>query len=371
MLYFFTPYSLQRKLLDAYDHYLNLVNDDDWVCFTDGDTAFLCSDFGHKIDQYITKYPDTGLFTSYASRCFYPYQVPGAVNQQNDSIRYHKQIANTHNQVQHLNVNEINLRIAGHLMAIKKSTWLKIRDQVYEKAKYETIEGVDTAISNAILSNGMKIRLMKSIYIFHYFRLIEGVPNKKHLGYGHVINIITPCARPENLKALAQSINMPKAAYKWWVVFDLDPSQVKSSDIPQYATPLYHRNPKSVVGHAQRNHALDQIKSGYVFFLDDDTIIHPDLYITVNHLPHDFIHFDQAHADGTKRIGGKVEVNHIDTGSAMATRELIGNTRFRTDLYNADGYFWKAISQKAKSPHYIPKLLSYYNYLTQEPAEAV
>lgn len=369
MLYFFTPYSFSRKLFEAYDEYMNLVSDEnDWVCFLDGDTAFLRSNFGHHIAQYIEKYPDTGLFTSYASRCAYPYQVPSGTDQSNVSIKYHKEKADLHNKFHHLDITELLKPVAGHLLVIKKSTWNLIRDNAADRCKHETIEAIDTAISKEIMAHKLPIRLMKGIYLLHYYRLVEGWRDASHIGYGKVLHIITACARPENLHQIAKSINIPRRSYRWHIVFDKPANSVPKELIPESAIVYYHQNANSVVGHSQRNYALAHITDGLIFFLDDDTIIHPDLYENIGWLNNDFIHFDQANPDDSKRIGGKVEVNHIDTGSAVATRQLIGETKFRTDLYNADGFFWKAVSNKATNSKYIPKLLSYYNYLTPIPS---
>jgi hypothetical protein len=366
MIYFFTPYSTNHKLLEAYDHYMTLLpNDNDWACFMDGDIMFLRSDFGHIIKEYTEKYPDTGIFTCYASRCFYPAQVPNEVDQKNDSIKYHRKVCEMHHTYHHLAVKKINRQIAGHLMVINKKIWQTIREKVFSRAAHETIEGVDTAISRAVLELQLDILLMKGLYVMHYFRLVEGISHKKHLGYGIKLHIVTPCCRPENLKTISESINIPRASYKWWVVMDADPKDVPAEMIPENANLLFHRDPKSIAGHAQRNFALTHINDGYVYFLDDDTTLHPELYQSIAMLPeqNDFIHFDQAHPDGTKRIGGTVEVNHIDTGSAVASRELIGFNRFRHDLYNADGFFWKAVSRNAQRPKYIQKMLSIYNLL--------
>ena len=181
MLYFITPYSFEEKLFEIIDQTMNLVADNDWICFTDGDTAFLRNDFGHRIMEYIQKFPDTGLFTCYASRCHYSFQVPKATEMNNSSILYHKRMANEIHNKLHLKVKEIDRRIAGHLMLIKKSTWILIRKEVAKKAVDKNILGVDTKISNAIINNNLKIRLMRGIYIFHYCRLAEGFDYTGHL----------------------------------------------------------------------------------------------------------------------------------------------------------------------------------------------
>lgn len=184
MIWFFTPYSFNKKLFEAYDDYMHLVNDlEDWVCFTDGDTAFLLPNFGHQVKTYIDKYPDTGLFTCYASRCHYDVQTRKGADRENPDLLYHRRQAETIYHELNGTVKEIDRRIAGHLLVIQKKTWMLIRDEVARKVKeqHKQILGVDTKISNAILKAGFKIRLMRGMYILHYLRLGEGFDSNNHL----------------------------------------------------------------------------------------------------------------------------------------------------------------------------------------------
>jgi hypothetical protein len=182
MIYFFTPYSYEKKLFEAFDKYVSMVEGNEaWICFTDGDTAFLRSDFGHKINEYTQKYPNTGLFTCYASRCHYAIQVPPGAEPENPSILFHRQLCEEIDERYHLQVEELDRRIAGHLMVIQKKTWLRIREKVKNRCQEKNILGVDTKISNEILNCGLKIFLMKGIYILHYLRMAEGYDYKAHL----------------------------------------------------------------------------------------------------------------------------------------------------------------------------------------------
>ena len=184
MIWFFTPYSFEKRLFEAFDTYMNLVaNPNDWVCFSDGDTAFLLPDFGHQIKRYVENYPDTGMFTCYASRCHYSPQVRKGTEMENPDIVYHRKRAEETKKELDGKVKELNRRVAGHLLVIQKKTWLKIRREVAMKVSKQNkhILGVDTKISNAILKAGLKIRLMRGMYIFHYLRLADGFGYKKHL----------------------------------------------------------------------------------------------------------------------------------------------------------------------------------------------
>lgn len=170
-----TPYSFSRNLFDAYDDVFSMVNDSDWVCFLDADVAFLeTSDFGHLIQGYIDKYPDTGIFTCYASRCHYATQTRKGVSQDQDSIRYYAQKTVDIRAELNLKVKEIDRRIAGHLIVIKKATWMAIREDLKKRTEKKKILGFDTQLSYTVLDFGLKIRLMRSLMVFHYLRLLTG-----------------------------------------------------------------------------------------------------------------------------------------------------------------------------------------------------
>ena len=108
-------------------------------------------------------------------------QIRRGTEMENPSILYHRLQAEKIRNELDGKVKEINRRIAGHLMVIRKSTWLLIRDEVSRTAASKKVLGVDTKISNAILLLGMKIRLMRGLYIFHYLRMAEGFNSYEHL----------------------------------------------------------------------------------------------------------------------------------------------------------------------------------------------
>jgi hypothetical protein len=120
MIYFFTPYSFNLKLLDAIARCMNLLMPDDWALLMDGDAMFLQPDFGHRIQRHVEAHPDAGLFTCYASRCHYSFHVPPGVDMENDSIRYHKLIANN------LAANK-----AGEVKEINRITFEDLKNPVF------------------------------------------------------------------------------------------------------------------------------------------------------------------------------------------------------------------------------------------------
>ena len=74
-----------------------------------------------------------------------------------------------------LTFTEFDIPISGYFMCMKKSTWKEV-------GKFRSgILGVDTAISNAIRKAGKKILMINNLYIFHYYRWLEGTKDKSHI----------------------------------------------------------------------------------------------------------------------------------------------------------------------------------------------
>jgi hypothetical protein len=177
------------------------------------------------------------------------------------------------------------------------------------------------------------------------------------------INIITPCSRPENLHAIAKSINIPSNNYRWVVVFDMDTLPDKSL-IPDNCEVHLFRDRNSKAGHAQRNYAISVIDNGYVYSNDDDTLLHPDLWEEIKYLNNDFISFSQINKDGSLRlVGDTIEVNHIDSHNFIVSKDIIKDTKYIINDYAADGHFAKECNLKSKNKIFINKVLSTYNQL--------
>lgn len=179
-----------------------------------------------------------------------------------------------------------------------------------------------------------------------------------------MLNIVTPCSRFNNLSIIEKSINIPKSEMRWIIVFDRD--SIPDVYIPSFAEIYCHTNPLSIVGHAQRNFALDLIDNGHIYFNDDDTIIHPDLWSNIEYKlsDYDFISFDQSNKDGSPRLkGNNITLHQIDSHNFITKKILSKNIRFHIDKYDADGYFAIDCYKQSKSPLYISKTLSIYNSL--------
>ena len=177
------------------------------------------------------------------------------------------------------------------------------------------------------------------------------------------LNIITPCSRPQNLIEISKSINLPEENYRWIVVFDLEELPNKEL-IPDNCETYCHKNSESISGNAQRNYALDMIENGYVYFNDDDTVIHPELWDNINYLTEDFISFRQLDKSGFTKMGGNdIRVGGIDTHQFITHKEIIGDTRWIHNLHEADGHFAVECYKKSNTKIWLDKYLSIYNLL--------
>lgn len=176
------------------------------------------------------------------------------------------------------------------------------------------------------------------------------------------LNIVTPVTRHGNLFDIRRSINIPRGLFRWICVFD---GRSIPLHLPLDCEAYMCKDINSTVGNAQRNYALNLIKEGHVYFNDDDTTVHKELWKTIKDFgAHDFIHFSQANKDGSLRLEGrKVKLGKIDTHCFVIDRKCIGDTRWIIDKYNADGVFAEECYKKAKTPLFIPKILSVYNSL--------
>lgn len=175
------------------------------------------------------------------------------------------------------------------------------------------------------------------------------------------LNIITPCSRPNNLEHISKSINIPSEHYRWIVVFDANEIP---ENIPNNCEPYAIRVGGSVFGNGQRNYGIDLVEHGHIYFNDDDTTISPALWENIKDLTQDFISFSQIDKQGNMRLLGKtISIGAIDSHNFIVSKNLVGDTRWELNKYDADGWFAHHCYKKTNSVIYIPKVLSVYNSL--------
>jgi glycosyltransferase involved in cell wall biosynthesis len=193
---------------------------------------------------------------------------------------------------------------------------------------------------------------------------------------GKRVVLITPSIRPNNLIKIRDSIKF-EYINKWIIVYDgskiaenpkLFANDYFSDKIEEH---VYKGDGGS--GNPQRNYALDLIKDmdTYLYYLDDDNVIHPHLYTLLSTLEDNRMYtFDQQRPDNifpykTLLKGDNVALYNIDTAMMLIDYNLCRNIRWDAYKYNADGLYITECYEKNKNNWiYINKTMAFYNPLS-------
>lgn len=178
MIYYRQIFRTDKNIGKGYNEEMELVPDGSWVCFTDGDTCQLITDYGVHLENYIKKYPDVGLFSCMTNRVGQGFHVYERENWNNHDMLFHKRKAAeclSKNGLKLEYLNDINAPISGHLMLINKDVWEKVGGFT------DGCLGVDNDIHRKCIKNGVKVGLMKGYYLYHFYRGHKDWRNTEHL----------------------------------------------------------------------------------------------------------------------------------------------------------------------------------------------
>lgn len=192
-----------------------------------------------------------------------------------------------------------------------------------------------------------------------------------------ILNIVTAVSRPHNIKLIAHNIRsvITQCEVRWYLIFD---SRKVEEFVPEDCY-YYDFIPGDISGAPQKNKALDLINDGWVYFLDDDNLMHKEfesyflekIKIKRSIYKNDIkqqgdiqcVVFNQLLADGSLRAGvNQKNGSSVDCGQFVVNREIIGNQRFNLDFYASDGVFFKEIYNRHKEKIiFVDEPFTYYN----------
>ena len=199
--------------------------------------------------------------------------------------------------------------------------------------------------------------------------------------------LITPCTRIKNLLKVKKNINFNKIK-QWIIVYNTEfVEKKKYFQDDRNVVELYHKDIGSIGGNSQRNYVLNYLnkkkdKNFYIYFLDDDNILHKNFYKIVDRINKDITPgiytFDQLRKEKTHinnkfefikvLKGNTIKINYIDTAMFLPNFSLINNIRWSKKKYNADGeYIVKCIKKNKNKHRYLPIVGSHYNFLAKNP----
>lgn len=197
------------------------------------------------------------------------------------------------------------------------------------------------------------------------------------------LHILTRCSRIENILKVKDSVFRDGEGFDvtWHVLFDaavfpeIDGDLSTALNQPHIQT-SFSRSIPGDLAHSALNAALDRISDGWVYVLDDDNLLHEDFYPYIRAL------MAQRNGRGiifSQRIDGRdftglmvreakpenVKIQKIDMGQFLLRRDLIGEQRFDSCDYLADGRFIEEIFKNHEEEFVIvDEILCYYNYFS-------
>jgi len=190
-----TPYQHedQSKCLGkAYNTAIRILSchaslSDTWVLVQDYDIMWLTPTFYRDFQEAIIRYPDTGIFTCYASRTANKLQQYRHVSDTqwgsgNPDINFHRKVAF---RVAKLNMPGLctditdmaeDVAISGFAMMFNLETWGEVGGFLENGEAL----GVDNDFAWRVIKAGKRIRRVETVYCAHYYRL-EDQNDNSHL----------------------------------------------------------------------------------------------------------------------------------------------------------------------------------------------
>ena len=177
MIHILKPFDTEKNLGRAYNKAMSTIPDGDWACLMDLDTMFLTPDAGIILNEYVNEYPKTGMFTCFANR-IHPlshHQLIGGKISENTNVEYHIELA-YEQKLKTPKARVLNTLVSGFLMMISKETWNEIKFDESKKCL-----GVDNDYCAKLIQAKKSILRMDGLYVFHIYRLKNGINDKSHL----------------------------------------------------------------------------------------------------------------------------------------------------------------------------------------------
>jgi len=176
MIYYTTPYNLEKNIGAYYNDFMRLLPAEAWACFIDGDARFTTNNFGHQLQDIINANPICNLFTAVTNRVGTKYQCVQGMWDVNDANLHRKKGLELQQFYKTSCIDITNMPpLSGVLILLKKSMWTACGGFLENK-----MLGIDNSIHYRVRDKGGCILLMKGVYIEHYYRGGDSA-NKQHL----------------------------------------------------------------------------------------------------------------------------------------------------------------------------------------------
>ena len=196
------------------------------------------------------------------------------------------------------------------------------------------------------------------------------------------ISVITRCTRLQHLPTIQKSVfSSNEIEVNWHIIFDtsvlkdVDFKVLESLKGPNTSLHIIKGTPGDLL-YPQSMEVVKQINEGYIYYLDDDNILHPEFLETVSKetCNSKIYTFDQF-VDGKDFTGldyriaspENTKYQGIDLAQLLFHHSVFKDYEFIGD-YTADGYLAEKIyNENPNWFKFLNKTLCYYNYLVGTP----
>lgn len=169
------PFRADKNLGKAYNETMRRIPQGDTAVLMDYDVLMLTPTTPLLIAGYAAAYPNAVLVCKTNRISVLSEQLYGALMNEDSDIRNHIRVAQGLEQ-QPMRTTLITRPISGFLMVVPRSVWERVPFPETGQCL-----GVDTSWSRSLHRAGVEIRLMESVYVFHTYRMMQGVKSKDHL----------------------------------------------------------------------------------------------------------------------------------------------------------------------------------------------
>jgi hypothetical protein len=199
------------------------------------------------------------------------------------------------------------------------------------------------------------------------------------------ITVVTAVSRPFNLPRLHRSLEESLAGgvdVTWMLVSTPRVPDEPIAALRRLATRLriesaVYTGRATLNGINQKNMALDLIKDGFYYCLDDDNIIHPRLFSRIasaidRHPEKQVFAFNQQRWDEVgdlKASPDAIMPQKVDNAMFVVGRDAIGLLRYSIKYAGAeDGVFFQSLFLRSPGSFvFLDETLCFYNYLRHFP----
>lgn len=171
-IHYISPYRIDKNFGKGINEAIEWLNpaDEDFICHVDQDALWLRPDSKKQLEEILLT-TDFDILGPVTNRLAMPTQLASNMFDETD-MKVHLATADLLHEHFYGDVYAVREVLAAFCLCFRVSTWKQLGGFVENDLRF------DWLFSNAALGHGMKLGLMRGIYVFHLYRLNSANPRK-------------------------------------------------------------------------------------------------------------------------------------------------------------------------------------------------